>query len=160
MIRVLNKSISECRSEQIINAYSFTPSINFCVPECCKHETLLSKMEAKLNIEGLGHDLGLAREVAVSTRQEGTDGRNSQPGRNSELQCLQLSKPGGRQQPLHTNHQHWSEWENRVVRNKGGNETTRNITTSLIITWLLNGKISLKKQDVVTELRNRSCWSL
>lgn len=109
MIQVLNKSISECPSEQINNAYNFIPGINFCVPECCKHETLLSKMESQSNIEGLGRNLGLAREVAVSTRQEGTDGRNSQPGRNSELQCLQLSKPGRQQQPLHTNHQHRSE---------------------------------------------------
>lgn len=62
-----------------------------CVPECSKHEILLSKMEVKSNIQGLGHDLGLARELAVSTRQEGTDGRNSQLGRKSELQCLQLS---------------------------------------------------------------------
>lgn len=63
-----------------------------CVPEYCKHEILLPKMEAKWNIQGLGHDLGPAREPPASTRQEGTDGRNSQPGRKWELQSRELPK--------------------------------------------------------------------
>jgi len=46
---------------------------------------LLPKMEAKLNIWVLGHVLGLARELAVSTMCGGTDGRNSQHGRKPGL---------------------------------------------------------------------------
>lgn len=75
----MNKSISECPSEQINNDYNFTPGINFCFPKCRKHETLLPKTEVKSNIEGLGHDLGLARELAVSTSKKAQMGEAAIP---------------------------------------------------------------------------------
>lgn len=67
------------------HAYNFAPGINLCSPEYFKHQFLLPKMKAKLIIQSLGHVLGLARELAVRTRQGGTDGRNSQHGRKPGL---------------------------------------------------------------------------
>lgn len=77
------------------------PQVLICVPlGVLRTKRLFPKVEANLNIQGLGHVLGLAGELAVSTRQGGTDGRNSQHGRKSGFQCLQLFKPGMSQQSL------------------------------------------------------------
>lgn len=117
---------------------------------------LLPKMEAKVNIQGLGHVLGLARELAASTRRGGTDGRNSQHRRKSGLQCLQLFKPGVQQSPL-LYQPSARIWMRKYSHSEArGERRVREGAASLIITWLQKGKIPLKKQDVFTELRNRS----